>query len=151
MKIIELIDEDFSNYKKPTMTIGFPKCTFKCGRDICQNVSLANSPTIDVSIESLVDRYISNPITHAICFQGLEPFDSPEIVDLIDEIRKKTDDDIVIYSGYTESELQEWMMILGGYKNIIIKVGRYIPNYEPHFDDILGIQLASPNQYAIRL
>ena len=31
--LVNLIDEDFSNYKEATMTIGFPFCTFKCGRE----------------------------------------------------------------------------------------------------------------------
>ena len=33
--------EDFTNYKKPSMYIAFPSCTFKCegecGQKICQN------------------------------------------------------------------------------------------------------------------
>ena len=34
------------------------------------------------------------------------------------------------------------------WENIIIKFGRYIPNQEKHYDDVLGIELASDNQYA---
>ena len=33
-------------------------------------------------------------------------------------------------------------------KNVIIKFGRYIPGQEKVFDEILGIYLASSNQYA---
>ena len=31
---------------------------------------------------------------------------------------------------------------------IAIKYGRFIPNQETHFDSMLGVTLASPNQYA---
>ena len=71
-----VISEDFVNYKEPCMTIMFPKCSFKCGKDLCQNAELALTDDIEVSIDYLVDSYISNPITNAVCFQGLEPFDS---------------------------------------------------------------------------
>ena len=37
------------------------------------------------------------------------------------------------------------------YKNIILKVGRYLPDYEKHFDEVLGVELASPNQYGIKI
>ena len=33
MKIKGLMTEDFVNYKKVSMTIIFPYCTFKCGKD----------------------------------------------------------------------------------------------------------------------
>ena len=32
--------------------------------------------------------------------------------------------------------------------NIIIKFGRFVPMQQPHFDPILGVNLASDNQYA---
>jgi len=32
--------------------------------------------------------------------------------------------------------------------NIIVKFGRYRPNQEKHYDKILGVFLASDNQYA---
>ena len=50
-----IIDEDFVNYKKCSMTLMFPYCTFKCGEDICQNSALAKAPIIEVSIESIID------------------------------------------------------------------------------------------------
>lgn len=57
-------------------------------------------------------------------------------------------DDIVIYTGYTEEEIKDKIEWLSLYENIIIKFGRFIPNQGKHFDEILGIELASPNQYA---
>lgn len=32
-----------------------------------------------------------------------------------------------------------------------LKFGRYIPNQTPHYDSILGVNLASDNQYAERI
>ncbi len=157
MKIKGLVDEDFVNYKKPSMYIAFPNCDFKCDREagcsICQNSSLAHEPDIDIDFIEIVSRYIKNPITKAIVFGGLEPFDSIWILRLITEFRLYTDDEIIIYTGYTEEELQVEGMIeaLQKYKNIIIKYGRFIPNQEKHYDEVLGIELASSNQYARRI
>ena len=82
MIIKQLVDEDFVNYKKPSMFIAFPSCTFKCekecGQKMCQNSSLVKSPNLNISISSLVERYMNNPITKAVVCGGLEPFDSWE-------------------------------------------------------------------------
>ena len=154
MKIKFLVEEDFVNYKKPSMFIGFPNCTWKCekecGEEMCHNKSLAHSPTIDAEYEDIVRRYIENPISQAIVFGGLEPFDSWEdIANLVQEFRKHTEDMIIIYSGYYESEINwEIEYLRQNYNNIIIKYGRFKPN-KPHiFDETLGIKLASDNQYA---
>lgn len=149
MKIKGIISEDFVNYKKPSMTIMFPTCNFKCGLENCQNTLLAKEPEIELSIENIVDRYISNPITESIVMQGLEPFDSYyDLMDLVNSIRKKCDDDIVIYTGYNKEELTDQLSYLSTYQNIIVKFGKYIPNQEKHFDEVLGVYLASNNQYA---
>lgn len=92
---------------------------------------------------------MDNPITKAIVFGGLEPFDSWEdLQSLITQLRYHTPDDIVIYSGYTEEEIADKIEWLSLFENIIIKFGRYIPGGEIHFDELLGVQLASPNQYS---
>ena len=73
------------------------------------------------------------------------------MLDLIGEVRGRgCDDDIVIYTGYTEEELIEndTFKKVCKYKNIIIKFGRFIPNQEPHYDEVLGVKLVSDNQYA---
>lgn len=152
IKVVNVIDEDFSNYKRASMTIGFPNCTFKCGRQVCQNGTLANAPKVEIEAVDLVERYMKNPITEAICFQGLEPFDSPEVFDLVAEFRDKTDDTIVIYTGYTREEADDraWIDFLKFFPNIIVKYGRYVPGQEPHFDEVLGVNLASDNQYAVK-
>lgn len=152
MTIKFLTDEDFLQYKKPSMFIGFPKCTFKCSAELCQNSALANSPNIEIDGHKIVERYINNPITEAIVFGGLDPFDTKEdVFNLISLIREKTNDDIVIYTGYTEEECSKWIMdYIKNIPNIIIKYGRYVPNKELHFDEVLGVKLASPNQYAVK-
>jgi hypothetical protein len=35
--------------------------------------------------------------------------------------------------------------------NIIIKYGRYIPNQASHYDNVLGVYLASNNQFAEKI
>ena len=157
-----IIDEDFLNYKKPSMYIATPKCSFKCdkecGRAVCQNSSLAHDPTINITVEELIGRYLYNPITKAIVISGMDPFDTPEIIYEIVHALRDGDimDDIVIYTGYTEYELTlddsgrtqnatyNW---LKHYPNIYIKFGRYVPDQEPHYDEALGVMLASDNQY----
>lgn len=155
-------DEDFVNYKKPSMFIIFPNCSFKCdheaGCSICQNSSLAHEPNIEIPIQTIVKRYLDNPLTKAIVCGGLEPFDTfGDLYDLILEFRKYTDDDIVIYTGLKENELNHLYVYkkmfeqLKSFSNIIIKFGRFIPNQEPHYDEVLGVKLASDNQYARRI
>lgn len=53
--------------------------------------------------------------------------------------------------GYDRNEIEEHIMILKKYKNIIVKFGRYIPNQKKHFDPVLGVELASDNQHAEKL
>ena len=171
MIVKEIRDEDFTSYKKSSMVIGFPSCTFKCERDcgqkICQNSALVHAPDIEVSIEQIIQRYLNNPITKAIIMAGLEPFDSAsDLLNLIKHIRMYTNDDIVIYTGYKKEEVKymtfkthwsggrlEWSYLerISQYPNIIIKFGRFIPGQQPHYDEVLGINLASDNQYAERI
>lgn len=156
MLIKGIIDEDFINYKKPSMVIEFPYCSFKCdkecGKRVCQNGTLANSPNINVNRMGLINRYLKNDITESIVMQGLEPFDSwDDLTTFIFLLRCYSDDDIVIYTGYNKDEITEKIEILKYFKNIIIKFGRYKPNQTPHYDDVLGVKLASDNQYAERI
>lgn len=151
MIVKEIRDEDFTSYKKPSMVIGFPRCNWKCGKGLCQNSPLATAPNIEIHVDTLVKRYISNPITHAVICAGLEPFDSFEdLFRFIFHLRVKgCNDDVIIYSGYYKDEIpEEYLKRLSIVPNIIIKWGRFIPNQQPHFDKILGIGLASDNQYA---
>lgn len=159
MRVKQLRDEDFSNYKKASMFIGTCKCNWKCcteqGLDIttCQNSSLANSKIIDIPVEKIYYRYINNPITDAIVIGGLEPIlQFEEVLELVHYFRSHNcDDDIVIYTGYNRDEIIDYLKEISIYDNIVMKYGRYIPNNKPHYDDVLGIDLISDNQYGERI
>lgn len=156
MLVKGIIDCDLINYKKPSMVIEFPQCDFKCdkecGYQVCQNSSLALEPPIPILAKDLVKRYMEDDMSQAIVCQGLEPFDSwLDLYYLIQLFRKETNDDIVIYTGYNKDEIADKIFLLDLFPNIIIKYGRYIPNQESHYDDILGVTLASPNQYAEKI
>ncbi len=155
MLIKGITDEDFVNYRVPSMFIATNECTFKCdkeyGEPICQNSSLVRAKTYDVKIEDLVRRYLSNDITKAVVFGGLEPFDQYiEIYDFISMLRYQHEclDPVVIYTGYNESEIDGKVKFLSVIPNIIVKFGRFIPGDQKHFDEVLGVDLASDNQYA---
>ena len=159
MKIKGIIFEDFVNYKIPCMTIESPickgfKCDKECGMQVCQNGALATAPTKDYSIDSIISLYKTNPIARAVCFQGLEPFDTfIDLHDFIFEFRNcySITDDIIIYTGYNKDEIENQLIELKQFPNIVVKFGRYIPNSESHFDEVLGVKLASLNQYAERI
>lgn len=158
MHIKGLVDEDFVNYKKPSMFIIFPYCSFKCEKEAkvhcCQNSDLARSPIIEIDESEIVHRYVSNPITKAVVCGGLEPFDSfNELSHLLYSIREKCDDDFVIYTGYTKQECEQngWIAALSKIPSVIVKFGRYIPNSTSHYDNLLGVTLNSKGQYAERI
>ena len=150
-----IIDEDFVNYKVPSMILEFPYCTFKCGGEYCQNSELAKERNIKINTDTVCYRYNNNPITEALICQGLEPFDSWEdLLDLILTLRVGFGclDDIVIYTGYNKDEIDDKISELKNLTcNIIIKYGRFLPNQQPHYDKVLGVNLASDNQYAERI
>lgn len=177
MLVKDIKDEDFINYKKPSMLIAFPYCDFKCdrecGRAVCQNSPLINEPDIEIGVDELIKRYLSNPITKSIVCAGLEPCDSIYglyiLISFLRSYPYNCNDDVVIYTGYTKEELKnksfkfynpkyydyanttsyyEELKELG---NVVIKYGRYIPDQKPHYDEVLGVYLASDNQYAERL
>jgi len=155
MLIKGLTDEDFVNYKKPSMVIITRRCTFKCdkecGEGCCQNSPLTKIPSVYVSDEDIIHRYLLNDITKAIVFAGLEPFDQfEEMFNLISQLRFNyhCPDEVVIYTGYDKTEILSMVEALKPLGNIIIKFGRFVPHQEKRFDDILGVYLASPNQYA---
>ena len=146
-----VVQEDFTNYKVPVIHLAFPKCSFKCGKGLCQNSALAQSQGISIDEQKLAEAYINNPITKGVCCAGLEPFDTPEdLKATIKAFRAVTNDVIIVFTGYTEEELQsntiyQWLLTI---PNITVKFGRYIPKQQPHYDEVLGVKLASNNQYA---
>lgn len=85
-----------------------------------------------------MEEYLKNDLTSAIVFAGLEWMDQfLELLECVDAFREKTNDDIVIYTGYNKEEIEENLMILKNYKNIIVKYGRFILGQQPHYDTVL--------------
>lgn len=156
------------------MFISTYKCDFKCdrecGEDVCQNSPLALYTTVEIADEDIVRSFLRVSVTKAIVIGGLEPFDDFEdVLSFIETMNRELepgygsledheDIDLVIYTGYTEEELQQYRQKLTdlysftyNFSEVIIKCGRFIPNCEPHQDELLGVKLASDNQYAKRL
>ncbi|MBO7078852.1 MAG: 4Fe-4S cluster-binding domain-containing protein [Bacilli bacterium] len=153
MKIRGLNDYDIVNYKDPTLFIAFPYCNFKCDKDygtqICQNSKLIKEPIIDIANDYIFTLYDTNPLTKGILCAGLEPFDSFYLLqEFISEFRETHSDLVIIYTGYRELEIHSKVEQLKKLGNLIIKFGRYIPNAASRYDNILGVTLASDNQYA---
>lgn len=155
MRLKTIVLEDCSHYKDIAMVLFTCGCDFKCCREakipnsVCQNSKWFSSPTIDYDDNEIIDLYMSNPFSKALVFAGFEPFlQIKEVEILIEKFRKKSNDLIIIYTGYNKAEIDKEVKELEQYKNIVIKFGRYVPNQLPHYDKILGIDLASDNQYA---
>ena len=160
MIVKRIIDEDLTNYKLPSMLIAFPHCSLKCGKELCQNHPLLRQPDIEIDYDEIINRYLSNNLTQAIVCGGMEPLDSfSDLWSFLLLLRRTyhCNDDVVIYTGYTKEEVahQEHhvsqLFKLKQFPNIIIKFGRYIPGQQPHYDEVLGVNLASDNQYAEKI
>lgn len=157
MRVKGILDEDFVNYKLPSMFISTSTCSFKCDREsgesCCQNSSLAQAQAFDVEDDNIISRYLQNHITKAIVFGGLEPFDQfDELTHFVSALRAAgCRDDVVIYTGYNKNEISQEIWVLSAFPNVIVKFGRYIPNSQPRLDGVLGVMLASNNQYAEKI
>lgn len=155
MRVKEILAEDFVNYKRPAMFIASIMCDWKCCKkagieDVCQNKTLADTETINVADEVIYSMFVSNDITNAVVIGGLEPMlQIDEMISLIDYFRSHgTDCPFIIYTGYKEPEIEDEIHRIAKFSNIIVKFGRYIPNSKSIFDPVIGINLASDNQYA---
>ena len=140
------------------MFVGATSCNWKCCKEqnlpcsICQNYSWSKNEIKNIDNQILIGSYVNNDLTEAIVFGGLEPFlQFDELIEFIKEFRKLSQDDLVIYTGYNENEIEDKINKLKEFKNIIVKFGRYIPNKPSRYDEILGVTLASDNQYAKRI
>lgn len=158
MWVKAIIDEDFTNYKKPSMFIGTVSCSGKCCVEagiplsVCQNDGWRSRAPFVVQDTEICIRYLSNPITEAIVIGGLEPFEqTDELVNLLRTLRTVFGcmDDVVIYTGYYEHEIASEIEMLRQFPNIILKTGRYLPEQQSHYDDVTGAWLASDNQKGI--
>ena len=158
MRLKNIVDEDFVQFKQPCMFLSTCFCDWKCCRELgadicmCQNSPAYDSPIVSKRNDALVRRYMKNPITQAIVFGGFEPMlQFEELVELIRCFRDQTNDPIVIFTGYYEDEIRDKINVLKAFKNIIVKYGRYIPGQEPHEDPVLGVKLANKEQYAVQI
>jgi uncharacterized radical SAM superfamily protein len=147
--LIEFTDirETFVDYKKTGLYVSGSRCDLKCKE--CFNENLKHSPTIKINpIQFVEDYIIKNQVIESVIFSGLNWFDKFEdLIQLVNCIRVKSDIDIVIYTGYKESEVLNEIDMLKENKNIIVKFGRFIPNQEPIWDELGGIYLANKGQY----
>lgn len=159
MRVKTIVDEDFVNYRKPSMFIGTISCNGKCCTEagiplsVCQNDGWRSCAPVIISDRELCIRYLTNPLTNAIVIGGLEPFEqASEVYKLIWTLRNvfECKDDVVIYTGYTQDEVKAETDMLSRFDNIIIKFGRFVPNQTPHCDEVLGVKLVSNNQYAVK-
>ena len=160
INIVDYLPEDFVNYKKPGMYLAFPKCSFKCdiecGLDVCKNSALALANSVTVDENALCRAYKANPITECIVMAGLEPFDTPDDLYAMMYAARNAGitDPFIIYTGYTEDEIfysGNIEKLQNEFSNVIIKFGRFVPNSPHHIDEVLGVELASENQYAKKI
>lgn len=159
MRLKGVVMEDFINYMKPSLFLITSICDWKCCYEsnlpvtTCQNESIIRQETKDFSNESIYQAYINNDISKSICIGGLEPMlQFNELYDLIKYFRDQgCNDEFVIYTGYNENEIDDKVNTLKQFNNIIIKFGRFKPNDESHYDEVLGIRLISSNQYGKRI
>ena len=121
--------EVFQDYKKSALLLCCVSCDWKC----CREAGISN--------------------TDAIIFGGLEPLlQIEEVCGLIEYLREhNVKKDILIYTGYYLEEIDKSIIERLKKHHVILKCGRYIPNRPQKFDKILGITLASDNQYGVQL
>lgn len=158
MKLKTIVEESFEYYREPVMLLAFPTCTFKCCREAglpittCQNEPWCRQPDYEYTNEEIIERYLTNSFVHGLCCGGFEPLDSfNELFSFLKDFRKVTDDVCIVYTGYNPEEKEEEVKQLAQFKNVIIKYGRFCPGDKPHEDPVLGVTLASDNQYAIKI
>ncbi len=160
IKVKDIKPEVFQDYKKCSMFIGVSTCDFKCCREVnlpcstCQNSGVNSQEDIIVDYENIFKMFQNSLLSEAIVIGGLEPFlQADEVVQLIHYFRDRgVKNDFVIYTGYYPEEIsKDTLETLKKLENVVIKYGRYIPDRPNRFDEVLGVTLASDNQYAVKL
>lgn len=158
MRLKEMIHEDYSNYRLPSMFLGTCFCTWKCCKEqgvdhsVCQNSGFGRYPIVEISDEKITELFLENPLSKALVIGGLEPFEQwEELQKLVLAFRARTEADVVIYTGFYPDEIQAKVEWLKRFPNVIIKFGRYKQGDTPHFDEVLGVELANKEQFAERI
>lgn len=160
--ILDINSADFINNGKGTFSIALgTTCSFKCCLElnlpasICQNNNCINNPKVITTIKKLIDLYLNQNMIKSLTFNGLEVLDNLRLLLwFIYYFRQQSQDNIIIWTGYTEEECKDLIYLIKEkmkWENIIIKFGRYIPNQKFHYDEILGINLVSDNQYSKKI
>lgn len=148
--------EVFQDYKKSAVLFSMCYCDWKCckeaGVDVCQNLPLAKQEIIGMSF-SYALSFVNKSMTDAIIFGGLEPLlQAEEVIHLIHYFREHgVQKDIVVFTGYYIEEIDKDVLESLTQCHVILKCGRFIPNRPSKFDDVLGVTLASDNQYGVQL
>lgn len=164
-------DEKIKILEKPTTVLNYYKkigllvpigisCTWKCKNCINRQHTFKNSNKYHISeyeIGEIIKIYKKNILVESLILAGLEPFDNPhDLRRLIGVFRDSISDDIIIYTGYdnddidTNKELKMLLQEILKYDNILVKFGRYIEGKDKIYDNVLGIELASDNQWTFR-
>ena len=157
MRLKTIIHEDYANYRLPSMLLGVCYCDFKCCREdkrsYCQNSPILQMPAFEIDDGRLVEEYLANPLTHAVVVAGLEPFylQTEEVLAFAGRLREKTQDDLVIYTGYYPDEIPLVLARLRPLGNVVVKFGRFRAGDRPHLDPVLGVELANREQFARRI
>ena len=156
MRLKTIVEESFDYYRYPVFLMAAAECDFKCCKEahisekVCQNYPWSFKPVKLCDDEDIIRKYLSNPISKAVCFAGLEPLlQAQELYSFMRLFRKYSEDPIIIYTGYNRNEIEYAISCFEATaeKNVIVKFGRYVPGQKPHYDPVLGVNLASDNQY----
>lgn len=172
MKIKGIKPDDYTNYRDPegwsSLFVGMGTCDWKCcisagvPIETCQNSELAKAPIVELDARDLLRRYAWE--SGSVVVGGLEPFnDMGSLKELatayknfVSYLNNETElDKFVIYTGYNPDEVisrvEEIYNIVKDKLTLIVKFGRFVPGQKPHLDDVLGVELASDNQFAKKI
>lgn len=156
---IKNLQEVFQDYKKYSLLIGVCFCDWKCCLEsgipvtVCQNHNLESAKFFEVSFDYVL-KTLNESYADALIIGGLEPFmQTDEVVQLLKFLRENgVKKDLLVYTGYYLEEIDSYTIGLLSDLNVILKCGRYIPDRPSNkIDPVLGIKLASSNQYGVKL
>ena len=156
--IIKDIREVVGDWSCNAALIATAFCDWKCELEgtltkcACQNSHLARLPNYDLTYADIIDIYSKYDTVSALIFAGLEPLlQLTDVLGLIEVFREDFSDPVIIYTGYNKDEIFEALESLSEYSDIYMKFGRYIAGHKPHRDPLVGVELASDNQYFEKL